>query len=107
LTIDGTRQHVERQTYELDVVPDQRLVFSYRAVLDDLCRWTSLVTIDMEPAEIEPLKPGTRLTWTEQYSFLVVTDDGADDVTRLRGGTRLLLNGLAAALGAVGPVAEL
>ncbi len=48
------------------------------------------------------------MTWTEQYTFLVVTDDGADDVAHLRGGTRLLLNGLAAALGALGrPAVEL
>jgi uncharacterized protein YndB with AHSA1/START domain len=92
----------------LDVVPDRRLVLSYRAVVDDVCRWTSLVTIEVEPAEIESPTPATRLTWTEQYTFLVVTDDGADDVAHLRGGTRLLLNGLAAALGATGrPAVEL
>jgi len=113
LMIGDARQYVERHTHVLDVVPDRRLVLSYRAVVDDVGRWVSLVTIEVEPAETEPIesepvRPRTRLTWTEQYTFLVVTDDGADDVAHLRGGTRLLLNGLAAALGAVGrPAVEL
>jgi uncharacterized protein YndB with AHSA1/START domain len=102
LMIGEVRQYVEQQTHVLDVVPDRRLVLSYRAVVDDVCRWASLVTIEVEPTDVESLQPGTRLTWTEQYTFLVVTDDGADDVAHLRGGTRLLLNGLAAVLGALG-----
>ena len=108
LMIGDARQHVQRQTHVLDVVPGRRLVLSYRAVVDDACRWTALVTIEVEPVESEPVEARTRLTWTEQYTFLVVTGDGADDAAHLRGGTRLLLNGLAAALGATGrPAVEL
>jgi len=107
LMIGDARQYVERRTHVLDVVPDRRLVLSYRAVVDDVCRWVSLVTIEVEPADLAP-GTGARLTWTEQYTFLEVSDDGKDDVAHLRGGTRLQLNGLAAALGAVGrPAVEL
>ena len=50
--------------------------------------------------QLEPLSSsGTRLTWTEQFAFVALTGDGDDDVAHLRGGTQLLLNGLAAALG--------
>ncbi len=48
LMIGDARQYVERQTHVLDVVPDRRLVLSYRAVVDDVCRWISLVTIEVE-----------------------------------------------------------
>ena len=53
----------------------------------------SLVTVDFTASDT-----GTRLEWTEQYSFAnLSTPDGADDVKHLVGGSRLRLNGLAAA----------
>lgn len=49
-----------------------------------------------------PLAPsdgGTSLRHTERYVFLAYTADGARDTAHLKGGTRLQLNALAAALG--------
>jgi hypothetical protein len=36
--------------------------------------------------------------WTEQVSFLVPSERPEDDLAHVRGGTRLRLNGLAAAV---------
>ena len=96
ISLDGSDQSIERHTHVLDLVPDRRLVLTYRAVVDGVCRWISLVTLELEALR----EAGTSLTWTEQYAFLVVTGDGADDVAHLRGATRFQLNGLALALGA-------
>ncbi len=53
----------------------------------------SLVTV-----ELSADAGGTRLRHTEQYAFLAATGTGKDDVAHLKGGTRLQLNGLLAAL---------
>ncbi len=39
---------------------------------------------------------GTRVTHTEQYTFLVWADDGGHDQAHLRGSTQLAFNALAA-----------
>ncbi|TMR05000.1 hypothetical protein ETD83_07270 [Actinomadura soli] len=86
----------ERLKYEsryLDIAPDRRIVYVYEAHVDDVLRWTSLVTV-----ELHPQADGTELSWTEQVAFVTPTGDGNDDLRHLRGGTRLRLNGLAAAL---------
>jgi len=44
----------------------------------------------------------TRLRHSEHYVYLAYSGDGAQDVAHLKGGTRLQLNGLAAALGPAG-----
>ncbi|SNQ47808.1 conserved hypothetical protein [Frankia canadensis] len=107
-------QRLEYRGSFLDIVPDERVVFTYEAVVDDRPRWISLVTVELRPrtaASAESERDGpdgggrevptrTDLRWTEQYVFLVLTGDGADDVAHLRGGTLLRLNGLEAALGA-------
>ena len=59
----------------------------------DLRRWVSLVTIELSPRD-----GGTHLRHTEQYAFLTYTGDGQQDAAHLKGGTRLQLNGLVAAL---------
>jgi len=92
-----TGEHEERLEYRgtfHDIVPGERVVFSYDLTVDDVRRWASLVTV-----ELAPLDGGTRLTHTEQYVFLAYTGDGAHDTAHLQGGTRLQLNALAAALG--------
>ena len=53
----------------------------------------SLVTIELCPQDA-----GTHLRHTEHYVFLAWTGDGRNDVAHLKGGTRLQLNGLLAAL---------
>ncbi|GAA3149289.1 SRPBCC family protein [Streptomyces rameus] len=84
-----TEQRLAYRSRFLDIVPDTRIVYVYEAEVDGSRRWISLVTV-----ELSGEATGSRLTWTEQYTWLVPTGDGADDVAHLRGGTRLLLNGL-------------
>jgi uncharacterized protein YndB with AHSA1/START domain len=92
-----TGEREERLEYRAtfhDIVPDERVVFSYHLTADDMRRWASLVTIELAPRD-----GGTSLRHTEQYVFLACTADGAHDTAHLQGGTRLQLNALAAALG--------
>jgi uncharacterized protein YndB with AHSA1/START domain len=72
-----------------DVVPNQRLVYSYEMRLDDRKISVSLATI-----ELAPTGEGTRLKVTEQGAFL----DGYDDAGKREHGTGLLLDRLGAAL---------
>ena len=72
-----------------DIVPDQRLVYSYEMYADGLRSSVSVATIEFVETD-----DGTTLTWTEQGAFL----DGFDgpDAPRLRqGGTGEMLDGLA------------
>ncbi|MFI0901559.1 SRPBCC domain-containing protein [Streptomyces sp. NPDC020983] len=96
----------ERLVYRsrfLDIVPDTRIVHAYGTEVDGVRRWASLVTVELADAP-----GGSRLTWTEQYTYLVWTGDGSQDLAHLRGGTRLVLNGLTVAVtpAAAGPVAR-
>ncbi|MET8564397.1 hypothetical protein ABZV75_28905 [Streptomyces flaveolus] len=70
-------------------MPDTRIVHVYEAEADGSRPWINLVTAELadEPA-------GSRPTWTEQCTRLVPPGDGSQDTAHLRGGTRLLLNGL-------------
>ncbi|WP_088288524.1 hypothetical protein [Kineosporia sp. A_224] len=102
LTVGDRAETVERRTHVLEALQGERLVLSYQAVVDGVCRWVSLVTVVTGPSP----GTGTTLGWTEQYAFLRVTGDGGDDVAHLRGGTRLMLTGLALALGLVPRPAE-
>jgi uncharacterized protein YndB with AHSA1/START domain len=72
-----------------DIVPDQRLVYSYEMYAGDVRISVSVATIEFATSG-----EGTRLTWTEQGAYL----DGIDgeDAGRLReGGTSEMLDGLA------------
>jgi len=72
-----------------DIVPDQRLVYSYEMHADGVRISVSVATI-----ELAKTADGTALTWTEQGAYL----DGFDgaDAPRLReGGTSAMLDGLA------------
>ena len=72
-----------------DIVPDQRLVYSYEMYADGLRSSVSVATIEFVETE-----DGTTLTWTEQGAYL----DGFDgpDAPQLRqGGTSEMLDGLA------------
>ncbi|GAB2695381.1 SRPBCC domain-containing protein [Kitasatospora kifunensis] len=86
-------EFLENRSRFLDIVPDERIVFVYEAKVNGVLRWTSLVTVELAAQD-----GGCRLDWTEQYAFLVLTGDGSADVAHLQGGTRFLLNGLAAAV---------
>jgi uncharacterized protein YndB with AHSA1/START domain len=85
----GVREHVGYRARFLDIVPDERIVFSYEVILDGRRRWVSLVTV-----ELAPDGDGTHMSRTEQYAFLTSTGDGRQDVAHLKGSARLQLNGL-------------
>jgi uncharacterized protein YndB with AHSA1/START domain len=76
-----------------DIVPDQRIIYSYIMHLDDTPMSVSLTTV-----ELKPEGAGTRLIFTEQGVFL----DGTDWVARREEGSQGLLDKLGAALGAKG-----
>ncbi len=98
-----SREDLENRSTFSDIVPEERIVFSYEAFVGGILRWVALVTVGLTPSG-----DGTRtlLNWTEQYSFVrLSTPDGADDVKHLIGGTRLRLNGLVLAVTALGATA--
>jgi uncharacterized protein YndB with AHSA1/START domain len=68
-----------------DIVPDQRIVYSYTITLDDAPVSASLVTIVLEPHG-----GGTRMVFTEQGAFL----DGHHDPAMREEGTRIGLQRL-------------
>jgi uncharacterized protein YndB with AHSA1/START domain len=72
-----------------DIVPDQRIVFSYDMRLDKRLISVSLVTI-----MVTPTAKGTKLSFTEQGAFL----DGYDDIAGREEGTRIGLDNLQVAL---------
>jgi uncharacterized protein YndB with AHSA1/START domain len=89
---EGEQRLLNTATY-LEIVPDRRIVWAYTAAVDDVDRWASLVTVELDEDD-----GGTTLSWTEQVAFLVASERPEDDLLHLRGAIRLRLNGLAAAL---------
>ncbi|KJE21465.1 hypothetical protein FF36_04275 [Frankia torreyi] len=87
--VSGVPERIEYHAQFLDIVPDERIVFTYTGILDGQPRWASLTTV-----ELAADAAGTRLTRTEQYVFLALTGDGRDDVAHLEGTTRLQFNAL-------------
>jgi uncharacterized protein YndB with AHSA1/START domain len=75
-----------------DIVPDERIVYSYDMHLDDMRISVSLATVEFKPAGT-----GTRLVFTEQAVFL----DGADNSADREHGTGELLDSLGAELARV------
>lgn len=80
---------VAERTYQ-DIVPDERIVYTYEMHLDDVRISVSLATVEFRPAEA-----GTRLVYTEQGAFL----DGLDAPAQREQGTGSLFDALAAELG--------
>ena len=70
-----------------DIVPDQRIIYSYIMHLDDTPMSVSLTTV-----ELKPDGAGTRLIFTEQGVFL----DGTDWVATREQGSHGLLDKLGA-----------
>jgi uncharacterized protein YndB with AHSA1/START domain len=72
-----------------DIVPDQRIIYSYEMYADGARISVSVATISFVP-----VPDGTALTWTEQGAYLDGFDGG--DAPRLREeGTTEMLDGLA------------
>jgi uncharacterized protein YndB with AHSA1/START domain len=72
-----------------DIVPDQRIIYSYEMYLDDARISVSVATI-----ELAPTGAGTRLTFTEQGAFL----DGHDTPEQREHGTGEVLDDFGRAL---------
>ncbi|MFJ8754932.1 SRPBCC domain-containing protein [Streptomyces sp. NPDC102441] len=92
-TLDTPPQQLKFWSRYIDITPDVRIVYVYESHVDGVLRWTSLATVELHA---EP--GGAELAWTEQVAFVAPTGDGSDDLLHVRGGTRLRLNGLVAAL---------
>ncbi|QBD75977.1 polyketide cyclase [Ktedonosporobacter rubrisoli] len=75
-------------TYQ-DIVPDQRIAFTYIVDRDETRLSVSVTTVEMKPEGT-----GTRLIYTEQGAFF----DGTDKPEDREHGTRLLLDALDKAL---------
>jgi uncharacterized protein YndB with AHSA1/START domain len=71
-----------------DIVPDQRIVYSYEMYADDVRISVSLATIEFVKSA-----DGTELTWTEQGTYLDGID-GTEAPELRRGGTAEMLDGL-------------
>jgi uncharacterized protein YndB with AHSA1/START domain len=83
LTPEGTRYRYDALYY--DIVPDERIVYSYEMYSGDDRMSVSLATV-----EIVPDQDGTKLTYTEQGAFL----DGIDKPEHREEGTAWILDNL-------------
>lgn len=70
-----------------DIVPNERIVYTYEMFVGEERSSVSLATIELEPAA----NGGTLLTWTEQGAFL----DGLDLADQRVEGTKLLMSQIA------------
>jgi uncharacterized protein YndB with AHSA1/START domain len=73
-----------------DIVPDRRIVFTYRMTIGTKPLSASLVTVQLVPSS-----NGTLMSYTEQGAYF----DGADSVEGREHGTRELMDKLAEELG--------
>jgi uncharacterized protein YndB with AHSA1/START domain len=72
-----------------DIVPNERIIYSYDLYLD-----TTRISVSLTTVELKPAGSGTRLVFTEQGVFL----DGYDDAGSREHGSRWLLEKLDEAL---------
>lgn len=84
---DGV-DHIYDAVYQ-DIVPGERIIFSYDMHLD-----RNRISVSLATVELEPQGKGTTLTFTEQSAFL----DGYDDAGWREIGTQALLDSLGRAL---------
>jgi uncharacterized protein YndB with AHSA1/START domain len=85
----GDSPQMSNDTVFLDIVPNRRIVLAYSMANDGVPFSASLATI-----EFLPEADGTRLTCSEQVTFL----DGRDNVASREAGCKELLEALAAFL---------
>jgi uncharacterized protein YndB with AHSA1/START domain len=84
--MDGTTFRYDARYY--DIVPDQRIVYSYEMYADDARISVSVATIEFAKSG-----NGTALTWTEQGAYLDGID-GPQAPTLRKEGTTEMLDGL-------------
>ena len=61
---DDDAVHIYEARYH-DIVPNERLVFTYEMHLDE-----TLISVSLATVQLEPDGTGTRMTFTEQSAFL-------------------------------------
>jgi uncharacterized protein YndB with AHSA1/START domain len=83
----GVSQRFDATYY--DIVPEQRIIYSYEMYADGVRSSVSIVTV-----EFVPVDGGTALAWTEQGAYLNGID-GAEAPHLRRGGIGEMLDGLA------------
>jgi uncharacterized protein YndB with AHSA1/START domain len=86
---DGDVLHTYEARYH-DIVPNQRIVFSYEMYLDE-----TLISVSLATVQLEPAGSSTRMTFTEQGAFL----DGHETPGRREHGWGGLLEALDTELG--------
>lgn len=96
--VAGVPEMIEYRSQFAEIVPDERIVYTYELRLDGRLRCVSLASV-----ELAAEAAGTRLTYTEHYAFVALTGDGRADRAEREGGLRLQLNGLQALLLERGP----
>lgn len=74
-----------------EIVPNRRIVFTYRMKISD---W--LISVSLNTVELTPMEGGTRLTFTEHATFINGFDD--PNAEGRRSGSIGLINQLEAAL---------
>jgi uncharacterized protein YndB with AHSA1/START domain len=85
----GGPQFIYDAVYQ-DIVPDNRIIYSYVMYIDGTRMSVSVATVELKPAG-----KGTKLVFTEQGAFL----DGMDDASQRAMGTEQLLDALGSHLG--------
>jgi uncharacterized protein YndB with AHSA1/START domain len=83
---DGKTMRYDALYY--DIVPEQRIVYSYEMYMDDVRMSVTVATIEFAKSG-----DGTALTWTEQGAYLDGID-GAEASALRQGGTAEMLDGL-------------
>jgi uncharacterized protein YndB with AHSA1/START domain len=86
IKVQGTTYRYDALYY--DIVPDQRIVYSYEMYADDARISVSVATIEFAKSG-----DGTALTWTEQGAYLDGID-GQEAPALRKGGTAEMLDGL-------------
>jgi uncharacterized protein YndB with AHSA1/START domain len=88
---NGMAEVIASHALFLDIVEHEQIVACHEVLLNGIRRWVSLISL-----AFEPVGAATRISHTEQYTFLAWAGDGAHDQAHLRGSTRLAFNALAA-----------
>jgi uncharacterized protein YndB with AHSA1/START domain len=76
-----------------DIVPDERIIYSYEMFIDD-----ALISVSVATVELKPDGDGTHLVFTEQAVFV----DAGETLRSREGGTASLLDALGEELAGAG-----
>jgi uncharacterized protein YndB with AHSA1/START domain len=89
---DGRVERLENRATYLAIDADRRISYAYVAIVNEVPRWSSLVTV-----ELKQEGSTTLMTWTEQVALLTASEEG-HDIAHIRGAIGLRFNAMAFAL---------